>query len=113
MPRQHNRAATGGRSISGELALADRYHTQSQVFFPRTKVSSVRNPIGSWLPTVGGENDCCIRYLPTVKKGRVSSSKKSGDLFSAALVGVGVFESLGYFACGPVGVVRMQNLQLF
>jgi hypothetical protein len=103
----------GGRSISSELAPADRHHTQSQVFFPRTKVSSVRNPIGSWLPTVRGENDCCIRYLPTVEKGRVSSSKKSGDLFSAALVGVGVVKSLSGLPCGPVVLVHTQNFQFF
>src|SRR5580704_17447704 len=87
---------------------ADRYHSQSQVFFPRTKVSSVGNPIRSWLPTVRGENDCFIRYLPTVGRGRVSSSKKSGDLFSAALVR-GIVKSLSGLPCVPVRLVHTQN----
>jgi hypothetical protein len=29
------------------------------------------------------------------------------------LRGVGVFESLGYFACGPVVLIRTQNLRVF
>ena len=29
------------------------------------------------------------------------------------LSGVGVFESLGYFACGPVGLVHTQNVRFF
>ena len=91
----------GGMSILRHFRLPDRPHSQSQVSFPRTKVSSVRNPIRSWLPTVRGENDCFIRYLPTVEKGRVSSSKKSGDLFSAALVRGGVVKSLSGLPCGP------------
>jgi hypothetical protein len=78
-------ARVGGGQISGAIR-ARTGPTFTQGFFLRPKVSSVRNPLVSWPPTVHGENDCCIRYLPTTEKGRGSSSKKPDDLFSARLL---------------------------
>jgi hypothetical protein len=56
-------------------------------FFLRTEIFGVRNPIGPWLPNCAGEktiaaSDTC---QPPKQAGSVSA-KKSGDLFSAALV---------------------------
>jgi hypothetical protein len=122
----------GGGSILSELSRTDRPHFHSGIFFFRTDVSGVKNPIVFWPSTVqdktiaasntygptkrderqaasAAARNRAIYFLPRRPKSRRASAPKK---MSRNLVGVGVVKSLGSSSCGPVVLVHTQKSQV-